>query len=250
MNRLFYLVAVIATISTSSSCKLLSGKNKSGGSLPNDGQLHGVAPASKWSLPKPLGMVYIPPGTFHMGSSDEDLSYAFTARNKQVSISGFWMDATEITNNEYRQFTNWVRDSIAAKLMGYIKVGADGNEYVDWQKMRTLKWNDPKVLEALGQTKLILPPDDRLFGKMELDPKQMIFLSKTFDLKDASTRAEYEAIMKVLVSIGPATGCTPKGPEELVISQGSVLADIFPSSVNKTDRLTTFLNSRRLPGQE
>ena len=44
-------------------------------------------------------------------------------RNKQVSISGFWMDATEITNNEYRQFTNWVRDSIAGKLMGYVKQG-------------------------------------------------------------------------------------------------------------------------------
>jgi formylglycine-generating enzyme required for sulfatase activity len=61
------------------------------------------------------------PGTFHMGPSDEDVNYAYTARNKQVSISGFWMDATEITNNEYRQFTNWVRDSIAAKLMGFIK---------------------------------------------------------------------------------------------------------------------------------
>ena len=85
--------------------------------------LHGVAPASRYILPKPPGMVYIPPGTFHMGPSDEDINYAFTARNKQVSISGFWMDATEITNNEYRQFTNWVRDSIAGKLMGYVNKG-------------------------------------------------------------------------------------------------------------------------------
>ena len=107
------MVAIIAIASTSTSCKMLGGKNKSGGSLPNDGQLHGVAPASRWSLPKPPGMVYINPGTFHMGPSDEDVSYSYTARNKQVSISGFWMDATEITNNEYRQFTNWVRDSIA-----------------------------------------------------------------------------------------------------------------------------------------
>ena len=129
-NRSLSLIALVAIVSTSSSCKLLSGKHKAA-SLPNDGQLHGVAPASKWSLPKPPGMVYIPPGTFHMGSSDEDLQYAFTSRNKQVSISGFWMDATEITNNEYRQFTNWVRDSIAARLMGYIKQGQDGNEYVD-----------------------------------------------------------------------------------------------------------------------
>ena len=50
-------------------------------------------------------MVYIPPGTFHMGPSDEDCELSsFSSRNKEVSISGFWMDATEITNNKYRQF--------------------------------------------------------------------------------------------------------------------------------------------------
>ena len=41
------------------------------------------------------------------------------------------MDATEITNNEYRQFVILVRDSVAARKLGYVKAGADGNEYVD-----------------------------------------------------------------------------------------------------------------------
>src|SRR4249919_3508857 len=136
--RLVYLVAVIAITSLSTSCKK-SGSKSSGGYATDKGQLIGVAPASKWSLPKPPGMVYIPPGTFHMGSSDEDMSYALTARNKSVSISGFWMDATEITNNEYRQFTNWVRDSIAAKLMSLTKQGSDGNTYVDWSKASKIK---------------------------------------------------------------------------------------------------------------
>ncbi|MEI9934179.1 MAG: hypothetical protein WDM71_04870 [Ferruginibacter sp.] len=72
------------------------GKNKGGNMLPNDGQLHGVSPGARWSLVRPPGMVYIPPGTFHMGPSDEDVNYSYLARNKQVSISGFWMDATEI----------------------------------------------------------------------------------------------------------------------------------------------------------
>ena len=126
-NQLLCVIAVVA-IASLSSC----GKSKK--TSDPKGQLIGVAPSSRYSLPKPPGMVYIPPGTFHMGPSDEDVNYAFTARNKQVSISGFWMDATEITNNEYRQFTNWVRDSIAAKLMGYVKPGSDGNEYIDWKK--------------------------------------------------------------------------------------------------------------------
>ena len=210
MNRLFYLVALVAIISTSSSCKLLSGKNKSGGSLPNDGQLHGVAPASKWSLPKPPGMVYIPPGTFHMGSSDEDMSYAFTSRNKQVSISGFWMDATEITNNEYRQFTNWVRDSIAAKLMGYIKQGSDGNEYVDWKKAKTIKWSDKATMEKIDA--IIVTPDNRIFGKKELDANKIVYQSEIFDYKAAAANRDVTVprskfIIKRTVPAYPDTLC-------------------------------------------
>jgi len=182
-NRLFYLVAIVAITFSTSSCKMLSGKKRSG-SLPNDGQLHGVAPGTKWALPKPPGMVYIPPGTFHMGPSDEDMNYAYTARNKQVSQSGFWMDATEITNNEYRQFTNWVRDSIAAKLMGFVKQGPDGNEIVDWKKATTIKWGDKATIEKIDA--IIVTPDNRLFGKKELDAKKIIFQSEIFDYKAAA----------------------------------------------------------------
>jgi len=145
-NRICYLIAVFAVLTTATGCKMLSGKKKSR-SLPNDGQVHGVAPGSKWNLKKPVGMVYIPQGTFHMGPSDEDINYAFTARNKSVSISGFWMDATEVTNNQYRQFTNWVRDSIAAKLMGFVKQSADGTEQVDWKKVKDIKWGDKATIE-------------------------------------------------------------------------------------------------------
>jgi sulfatase modifying factor 1 len=117
MKNLSILTAFCA-IFLMAGCKL---GGKSGKGLPDDGQLHGVAPASAYNLTKPPGMVYIPPGTFHMGPSDEDMNSSFTSRNQQTSISGFWMDATEITNNDYRQFTNWVRDSIAATLMQFGK---------------------------------------------------------------------------------------------------------------------------------
>jgi formylglycine-generating enzyme len=179
-NLSFSLMAVSAIVALSSCGKAGS----KGSSLPNDGQLHGVAPASRWSLPKPPGMVYIPPGTFHMGPSDEDVNYAYTARNKQVSINGFWMDATEITNNEYRQFTNWVRDSLAAKLMGYVKQGSDGNEAIDWKKAKTIKWGDKATLEKIDA--LIVTPDNRIFGKKELDATKIVYHSETFDYKEAA----------------------------------------------------------------
>jgi formylglycine-generating enzyme len=180
-TKLFTVLSVIAIF-------ILSGCGKSGKSkgLANDGQLHGVAPSSRYILPKPPGMVYIPPGTFHMGPSDEDINYTFTARNKQVSISGFWMDATEITNNEYRQFTNWVRDSIAGKLLGYVKQGTDGNEYLDWKKVSTIKWTDKATMEKVDA--MIVTPDNRIFGKKEIDPQKIMFHSEVFDFKEAAKR--------------------------------------------------------------
>jgi sulfatase modifying factor 1 len=189
MKNLYYTLYATACMVILASCggSGKSGKGK-GSSLPNDGQVHGVAPGGRYSLPKPPGMVYVPQGTFHMGPSDEDPAYAFSARNRAVSISGFWMDATEITNNEYRQFVIWVRDSVVARKMGYVKSGADGNEYVDWKKMQTMKWSDPKVMEQLAGTDIILPPDDRINGKKEIDPSKIVYHIEYFDLKEAAKR--------------------------------------------------------------
>jgi gliding motility-associated lipoprotein GldK len=142
---------------------------------------------------KPRGMVYIQPGTFHMGPSDEDINYNFTARNRQVSIPGFWMDATEITNNEYRQFVLWVRDSLAAKELGYYKSSAGGSGNggdsaisIDWVKARTIKY-DASNLEKLGN-KLILAPDNRLYGKADIDPEKLVYRVEEFILSEAAKR--------------------------------------------------------------
>src|SRR5688572_3446545 len=139
-NHYYTLIALSAL--SLASCGIIGKKDK-GSTLPNDGQVHGIAPGGRYTLPKPPGMIYVPQGTFHMGPSDEDPAYAFSARNRSVSISGFWMDATEITNNEYRQFIHWVRDSVAAKKLGapYVKDNPDGTQTVDYAKMKTVKWN-------------------------------------------------------------------------------------------------------------
>src|SRR5690606_4526009 len=92
----------------------------------------------------PLGMVYIPAGTFIMGQTDQDITFAQIAQNKQVTVQAFYMDETEITNSEYRQFVNWVRDSMAVGLLNddkfYIKpkgkaAGANAPKFIDWKKV-------------------------------------------------------------------------------------------------------------------
>ncbi len=188
MKNLYYSLLATTCIVMLASCGILGkkdGKGK-GGSLPNDGQVHGISPGSKYTLPRPPGMVYVPQGTFHMGPSDEDPAFAFSARNRSVSISGFWMDATELTNNEYRQFVYWVRDSVAARKAGFVKTGADGEEHIDWAKMKTFKWNDPKSIEQVAE--LFVAPEERLNGRKEIDATKLIYDGDVFDLKEAAKR--------------------------------------------------------------
>lgn len=183
MKNQSFVILLLAALSTAVVSCNKSGKSKS---IVGDGQLHGVAPAARSSMTRPLGMSYIPPGTFHMGPSDEDVNYNFTARNKQVSISGFWMDKTEITNNEYRRFVYWVRDSLAAVRLGFMKTGTGGDTAIDWKRAASIKWGDKGTLEKLND--LILTPDNRLYGKMDIDPDMIVYNVQGFNLKEAAKR--------------------------------------------------------------
>ena len=76
-------------------------------------------------------MVFIPQGSYTMGAADEDITNSFLTQPKAISVSAFFMDETEITNSEYRQFVNWVRDSIVRTKLAILadeigKVPEDG----------------------------------------------------------------------------------------------------------------------------
>ena len=74
------------------------------------GELVGVK-GKKWLPEKPYGMTLIPGGAFVMGKSGDDFVAVGDAPTKTVTVRSFYMDETEITNSEYRQFVEWVRDS-------------------------------------------------------------------------------------------------------------------------------------------
>ena len=76
-----------------------------------NGQVVG-AKGKSWHPEKPYGMTLIPGGAFIMGKSDDDKAGLLNAPPKTVTVRSFYMDETEITNSEYREFTNWVKDSI------------------------------------------------------------------------------------------------------------------------------------------
>jgi gliding motility-associated lipoprotein GldK len=96
----------------------------------DQGELVGVTQKSKWHSKKPLGMTLIPGGSFTMGKQSEDMAATLNAPTRTVTVRPFYMDETEITNSEYKEFVFWVRDSIVrTQLAMYAEImGEEGLE--------------------------------------------------------------------------------------------------------------------------
>jgi formylglycine-generating enzyme required for sulfatase activity len=80
--------------------------------------LNGITKKTKrFQEENPYGMVFVKRGSFIMGANDQSAIGSLSDKSINVTVDAFWMDATEITNNEYKQFVYWVRDSIAMRML-------------------------------------------------------------------------------------------------------------------------------------
>jgi len=147
----------------------------------------------QWFEPAPYGMVYIQRGSFNMGPSEDEINEF--SPTKTVSVEAFWMDDTEITNNEYRQFVYWVRDSIARKLLGetipdYL-ISVDNNDVpldnpvINWKEK--INWKDPETRMAIEE--LYIPEHERLAFNIEIDSRKLIYDYYWVDYKQAALRS-------------------------------------------------------------
>ncbi len=182
MNKFkFSLIAVIAVLLAS--CK----------SSGTDGQLIGAQDRPKWDNNLlPYGMIYVPSGVFHAGPSDQDVNYAFNTKMMQMSIVGFYMDETEITNNEYRQFVEYVRDSIAHQMLGgdHLKEGENGKQAINWDMPIDMDWQTgSSVTEEGSQLEpMFYSEADRINGVKEVDPRKLMYEYTWFKWKEAAQR--------------------------------------------------------------
>ena len=159
------------------------------------GELTGVPGRSKYFEPDPFGMVFIPQGSFTMGPNDQDVSWAQTMLSKTVTVDPFWMDETEITNNEYRQFIFWVRDSIMRRMLGeqlddfVITDDAYGNPIdppaINWEIK--IDFTDEEINEILSD--MYLPDNERFFKRKEIDTRKLMYEYFWIDLKQAAKKS-------------------------------------------------------------
>ncbi len=85
----------------------------------------------------PEGMVWIPGGEFTMGTNDNQ-SYIHERPAHQVKVDGFWLDATEVTNTQFRKFV---------EATGYVTVA---ERKPDWEELKEqLPPGTPKPPDSL-----------------------------------------------------------------------------------------------------
>src|ERR1700761_681837 len=213
MKQIYFLTAILA-------CAILSGCSKGG----DRGELTGV-PERSFRAEVPYGMVYIPGGSFLMGQTDQDVTFTQIAQTKQVTINAFFMDETEISNSKYRQFVNWVRDSIA--ITNYMHdekyfikpakgVKTNGKKYINWTYVKhyPISFSASKKGNAAHAAKLqgmYYQGDDRVFDRNEVDVRLLKYNYSLFKLRDASdykndkTKKRSDFIFRDTVNVYPDT---------------------------------------------
>ena len=109
-----------------------------------------AAPAGKPSAPPseaPPGMVWVPGGTFRMGTDDPS-SMPRERPAHQVQVDGFWVDATEVTNAEFREFV---------KATGYVTTAEKAPSWEDL-KDQVPPGTPPPPPEALVPGSMVFAP--------------------------------------------------------------------------------------------
>ncbi len=137
------------------------------------GHLTGVLVRPMYYPEIPLGMVYVPSGSYNMGENDQDVPFLHQTRAKTVSVQAFYMDGTEISNNEYRQFVQWVRDSIARDKI-YLNEASRTSGY------KNEEWTDDNAKEWINYQDLYF--DEGTLEYTEYDPSDRTLGRSLFNL--------------------------------------------------------------------
>ncbi len=191
MNKFYKLLfGAICVCLTLTSC--LGGRSMSGG---GGGEVTGQR-SSSFTEPTPYGMVEVKRGFLKTGLDSPDTLWGTVTPAKEISVDGFWMDQTEVTNSMYRQFVIWVRDSIIRERLADPSYGGDetykitedryGNPvtpHLNWSKPLPRKPTEDEE-RAINSVYYNHPID----GTKMLDVRQLNYRYEIFDYEKAALR--------------------------------------------------------------
>jgi formylglycine-generating enzyme required for sulfatase activity len=188
--------------------------------------------------PTPYGMVLVKRGHLKMGIEKQDSLWGKKTPLRDISVDGFWMDETEVTNSKYRQFVNYVRDSILRERLSEIdetyktvKTDKEGNEIatvLNWKKAlpRRPSEDEQEIMNSLYVTNPVT-------GEKMLDYRQLNYRYEVYDYTAAALRRNrlnpQERNLNTDIAINPE--------EQVMISKDTAYVDdegrIVRESINR-----------------
>ena len=179
----FYLFTLLLLLSSCFGGKLAS---SSGGEVTGTG-------GKAFTEPTPYGMTLVKRGHLKMGVEKQDSLWGKKTPIRDISVDGFWMDETEVTNSKYRQFVYYVRDSILRERLAEIdesyktvKTDKDGEEigtFINWKKSLPRKPSEDEQ-EIIDDLYVINP----VTGDKMLDYTQLNYRYEIYDYTAAALR--------------------------------------------------------------
>ncbi len=168
---------------------------KAASSSGRGGEVVGVS-GRAFSEPTPYGMTRIARGFLHMGIEKQDSLWGKQTPVKDISVDGFWMDETEVTNSQYKQFVIWVRDSIIRTRLADPSYGGDESymitedkngdpvtPHLNWKKPipRKPSEDEQRAIESVYTTNPVT-------GEKMLDYRQLNYKYEVYDYTAAALR--------------------------------------------------------------
>ena len=190
------LRSAMTALSALTLCCLLASCYGGSRAMQNGGEVTGQR-SSSYNEPAPFGMVEVKRGFLKAGVENNDTLWGMTTPVREISVDGFWMDQTEVTNSMYRQFVEWVRDSIIRERLADPMYGGDETfkietdrygepvtPHLNWTK--PIPWRKPtEEQERAIQSVYTRHPID---GTVMLDIKQLNYRYEVFDYEKAALR--------------------------------------------------------------
>ena len=165
-----------------------------------------------------------------MGPAEKDSIWGTQQEPRAVSIDAFWMDDTEITNSEYKQFVYWVRDSIIRERLAdpayggnetfKIEEDRDGNPvtpHLNWAK--AIPWRNPTEDEARAIESVYRI--DPISGKRVLDVAQLNYRYDVYNHTEAAKRRNRMDPARRILN----TDITPSNAEILISKDTAYIND-------------------------
>ena len=231
-NTIVFCIAVASWLLTG----CFSGKSMSVSG--RGGEVVGVGGSRSFVEPTPYGMVRVNRGYVKMGIEKDDSLWGKNTPVKDISVDGFWMDETEVTNSKYKQFVMWVRDSILRTRLADPAYGGDETYLIiedkkgEFVKPR-LNWKKPLPRKPNGDEQRAIESmyvTNPVTGEKLLDYRQLNYRYEIYDYTTAALRRN--RVIPTERSLN--TDITVDPNEEVIISKDTAYIDDNGNIISQT----------------